>query len=108
MENIAALLDQSLKSAGVPIMGVSIGKTDDASTWQIQFAPEATKADRQRGIAFLSTFNPNDYLVSAKEQAIDRQMQAPLIQAMLKAFAPALGKTTEEATALLKLELSRG
>ena len=105
--NIAAILDSALKAEGIPITGVSIGKTDDAATWEITFAPAATKDDKLRGAAFLATFNPLDYTAVVKEQEVDRQIQMPIVQAMLQAFAPALGKTTEEATALLRLVLSR-
>lgn len=43
----------------------------------------------------------------AKTQSVDRELESPIIQAMLRAFAPALGKTFDEATALLKAELAK-
>lgn len=35
MANVASRLDQAIKSAGVPILGVSIGLEDDKSTWRV-------------------------------------------------------------------------
>lgn len=37
---------------------------------------------------------------------VERALESPVVQAMLRAFAPALGKTVAEATALLKTEMT--
>jgi hypothetical protein len=42
---IAQRLDQQLKAAGVPIVGVSIGDPNDRSTWKVQ--PESLQSQAQ-------------------------------------------------------------
>lgn len=44
MASIAAILDQALRAANVPIVGVSIGDTADRTKWTVQFLPGATPA----------------------------------------------------------------
>ena len=36
MENIAAALDETIRAAGVDIVGVSIGTADDKTSWTVQ------------------------------------------------------------------------
>lgn len=47
--SIAAIVDRALRDAGVPIVGVSIGRPADRSTWRVEFAPGAT--DPQKATA---------------------------------------------------------
>ena len=42
----AAVLERVLRDAGVAVVGVSLGKRNDLSTWHVQ--PEAVQADAQR------------------------------------------------------------
>lgn len=36
MANVAARLDRAMRTAGVPITGVSVGDVDDKATWTVQ------------------------------------------------------------------------
>lgn len=45
MSNIAALLDGQIKAVGIPISGVSIGDSENKSTWTVQ--PPALQAAAQ-------------------------------------------------------------
>jgi len=49
----AAVLERALRDAGVAVVGVSIGKRNDRSTWHVQ--PEALQADAQPIIDSRST-----------------------------------------------------
>lgn len=52
---LAGRLDAALKAAGVPIIGVSIGDTNDKATWRVH--PPSLQAAAQPTI---DAFNPND------------------------------------------------
>jgi hypothetical protein len=106
--NIASLLDQAVKAEGIPITGVSVGKVDDPSTWGIQYAPEATPEDRQRGENLLAGFDPLLYEAAEEDRILNFRVNTPMVQAMFRAFAPLVGKTVEECTAALKSKLSKG
>ena len=45
MHNLTARLNQSILAAGVPSVGVSIGREDDRSTWTVQ--PASLQAQAQ-------------------------------------------------------------
>lgn len=53
----ADLLDLSLRNAGIPIIGVSIGQPDDRTTWRVDFAAEATPEHRAAADALIATFD---------------------------------------------------
>ena len=57
---IAQKLDAEIKVV-CPILGVSIGRRDDKSTWRIEFAEEATLGQRHAAQAVLDAFEPGDY-----------------------------------------------
>lgn len=62
---LAARLDRTIKAAGVPIFGVSIGKADDKTTWTVQ--PANLQGAAQ---ATIDAFNPDDpALVTAEVEA---------------------------------------
>ena len=68
---VALRLDAALKTAGVPIIGVTIGNEGDKSTWKVQ--PATLQSAAQPTI---DAFNPND---PAHEQAdLDAQVKAAL------------------------------
>ena len=54
MNNIVEL-DQALKAV-CPIDGVSIGKSEDKSTWRIDFMPEATDQQKTDASAVMAAF----------------------------------------------------
>lgn len=108
MLNIAERLDAQLRAAGVPILGVSLGRRDDRSSWEIQFTPEATKADGLTGQTLLTNFDIAAEEVLEAERGIERQLSQPLVTAMLSAFSPMLGKTVKECEDALRAEMRKG
>lgn len=55
----ASTVHRKLVAAGVPIVGVSIGRVQDKSTWRVDFAPEATQADRDTAGKVLTALDLN-------------------------------------------------
>lgn len=55
--NIAALIDQALRTAGIPIISVTVGNDDDRSTWRVEFAPEATDQQKADAAALLESID---------------------------------------------------
>lgn len=53
------ILDQQIKTAGIPIDGVSIGKRADKSTWRIDFKAEATPEQRSQAAQIVAAFDPS-------------------------------------------------
>jgi len=53
----AARLDQALRAAGLPVMGVAIGRKDDKTTWRIDFTADATDAQRAAAAKLMSSFD---------------------------------------------------
>jgi hypothetical protein len=51
---IAALLDQQLRAAGIPILSVSVGTEADRATWTVQFDPSATAAQRTQAATLVA------------------------------------------------------
>lgn len=55
--SLAAKLHDAIEAV-CPIDGVSIGRSDDASSWRIAFRPEATKEQKDAALAVLAAFDP--------------------------------------------------
>ena len=105
----AAELDQQLKAANIPITGVSLPDANNPATWVIQYAPEATQAQRDAGQVILAAYvtpTPNTLLDKFAEQRILEKalfvtaqalwecIPAPtMTKAQLKARAKAIYKT---------------
>ena len=53
--NIANLLDTALRTAGIPIVGVSIGDNTNRATWVVTFLPAATPAQRTQAATLVQT-----------------------------------------------------
>lgn len=111
METIpfAEQVDRAIKKAGVTILGVSIGKQEDKSTWRVDHLATATKADRDLAAATIAKFSADDpqWVIDAMNERIDATLDAPLVQAMLKVFSPLVGKTPAECRDNLKTELQK-
>ena len=60
---LAAQLDAALRAVA-PIVGVSIGRRDDKSTWRIDFVVEATREERDAAAGVVASFD-----VAASESA---------------------------------------
>lgn len=57
--SLAARLDAAIKAVA-PITGVRIRQTDDRSTWEAQFLPEATQEQRDAAQAVIDGFDPTE------------------------------------------------
>ena len=57
MASIAGLLDQALRSAGVPIVGVSIVDATNRATWQALFLPDATDPQKAQAQTIINTLD---------------------------------------------------
>ena len=66
-------LHEKLSLAGIPVIGISIGRKNDSSTWRIDFAPGATDEHKDRAAQIVADFDINK--VSHNEN-IDRQIAA--------------------------------
>lgn len=62
---LATLLDERLREAGIPIIGVRIGRVDDRLTWGVEFASEATADQRTQAQAIINALNPADLTAAA-------------------------------------------
>lgn len=71
--NVSLQLDETLRSAGIPIVGVSVGADTNRETWSVQFLQAATEAQRLQAAQILSTFDPADPAVVAARQLADAQ-----------------------------------
>lgn len=84
MADVAALLDATLRSQGIPILGVSIGVIADRATWVVQYADTATAAQQTSGETIRATFDANAPAVVAAQ--VDRDAQSvenvPALKAM--------------------------
>lgn len=54
----AAVLHNAI-AAVCPIVGVTIGSDSDRTTWRVDFASDATDAQKAAGLAALVAFDPN-------------------------------------------------
>lgn len=52
----ATLVHTALLSAGIPLIGVSIGDATDKATWRIDYAPDATSEQRALGATIVDEF----------------------------------------------------
>lgn len=92
MISVAAHLDTAIRAV-CPIIGVSIGRIDDKATWRVDFAPEATQAQRTAAQTLVDGFD-----VAAVEEAETAKVAA--IDALaLSAHANAVFTALRNATA---------
>ena len=68
MANIAAVVDQALREAGIPILGVSIANRADRATWRVDFDPAATAAQRSAAATLLTTVAIDAAAQTAQDQ----------------------------------------
>jgi hypothetical protein len=79
MADIASLLDATLRAAGIPIIGVSIGVVADRTTWQVQYADTATDPQKAQGESIRATFDVNAPAVTSAQ--LDRDADTALASA---------------------------
>lgn len=68
---IAAILvvERTLRDAGIPIEGVSLGSLADRSTWRAFYTAAATEPQKAQGDALLLSLDLNDATVLAEVRA---------------------------------------
>lgn len=92
MTSISATLDAALRAVA-PILGVSIGRQDDKSTWRIDFAPEATTEQRAAAQGVVDAFD------AAAVEAEEAAKVAAIDALALSAHADAVFQALKTATA---------
>lgn len=85
MANLAEMLSAALTRAGVPIIGVSIGSPDRA-TWRIDYAPDASSAQRAQGEAIRQSYDPATDAVFKDEQSQQDYNAQLVVQAVAQAL----------------------
>ncbi len=81
--SISTGLDAALRTAGIPIAGVSIGNPADRQTWVVQFLPEATAPQQTQAAQIVAAFD----VASLATVAADARWAAddsPLLEAVLE------------------------
>lgn len=97
---LAANLNRALRTAGIPIVGVSISNVSDRLTWTVQFLPEATAAQRTQAAQIVSTFDPADPTVVADQKDAEAKGSIDGMRAIKAAMITALwGRLNRQPTA---------
>jgi hypothetical protein len=66
---LVVVLDRALRDAGIPIDGVSVGDSNDRSTWKAFYQDAATPAQRTQGDNILATLQASDVTTNANLKA---------------------------------------
>jgi hypothetical protein len=82
MATVAEIVDSTLRAAGIPIVGVSIGTEADRLTWSVQFDPSATSAQRTQAASILATVAVDATAQHTQDQTDVKQFvdNLPLVQ----------------------------
>jgi hypothetical protein len=95
---LAADIDEALRAAGIPILGVAITNGDRAK-WRVDFAPSATQAHKVAAADLIAAFvEPTD------ATRLDQQAQRDTSDKKLQAVAMALWECIPTPT-MTKLQL---
>jgi len=85
MPKTAQIVDRALRTAGIPIDGVSIGSDTDRATWAARFTAAATPAQKATAAALLLSL-----AIDAPAQAAQDQLDAQAFVDTLPIWAKAL------------------
>jgi hypothetical protein len=77
-------VDDALRAAGIPIVGVSIGREDDKRTWRVDFAAGATVQQRTAAAALITAFDAT--APATRDAAIQRVAKAIAGSRSIRAF----------------------
>lgn len=58
MLQVATQLDQALRAAGLPLVGVSLGRLADKTTWRVDLEPTATDLQQRQASQLVAAFVP--------------------------------------------------
>ena len=83
--NVPTLVDGALRTAGIPIDGVSIGDPADRATWRVSFTASATPAHKATAAALLLSV-----AIDAAAQAVQDQRDAQAFLDAIPIWAKAL------------------
>lgn len=81
---LAAGLTLALVRAGIPVVGVSIGRETDRATWIVFYAVTATDAQRTAGAALVATYDVAADAALQSELA-DRALDFRVVKALARA-----------------------
>lgn len=84
MDDTARLLDQTLRSQGIPILGVTIGIVNDRATWIVQYDGSASAAQLSAGESIRATFDATAPAVVTAD--VDRQSTQAVSGTAVKAM----------------------
>ena len=94
MNSIAGGLHAKI-AAVAPIVGVSVGRADDKSTWRVDFPPEATRAQRTAAASVITVFDAAAEMAKAEAGIVVRAARA-IINVFISPTAPAAVVTINE------------
>jgi len=86
---IETIVDSALRTAGIPIVGVSFGDLSNRATWRIDFDPTATPSQKSQGQTIVNTVAVDAAAQTAQSQK-DAQSRIDGIEIVLKAIVLAL------------------
>jgi hypothetical protein len=69
---VATVLDSALRQAGIPIIGVSVGRPSDRTTWKVEFDASATAQQQQAAATLLETVDTSDATLLARQRERER------------------------------------
>lgn len=102
----AELLGAYARRMGLPIVGVVIGRSDDRSMWRLDFAADATQADRDKAADIIRDLDIDAETLIANDAFVDRKLDNPVIAALITVMAAQTTHTAAELRALVKTQLT--
>jgi len=100
-----SLLDVYARRMELPIVGASIGRKDDRSTWRLRFSEAATQSDRDKEAETIENFDEEAETVLAHESDVDTQLDEPVVSALIEMLASETSYTSAQLRALMKTEM---
>lgn len=95
--SVLQVLERALRDVAVPIDGVSVDNPADRSTWSVQYAANATAAQKSQGNAIVASVDPQDPAIIANIKADLSQGSAneALIRAIVQGLYGAIQTPTK-------------
>ena len=94
---LAAKVTRALERQNLPIVGVSIGRADDRSTWRVDYASSATDAQKTAGAALVATYDEATDAEATDEEANSGIDGNKLLKAIVVWAAQRFGITPAQA-----------
>jgi hypothetical protein len=93
---LAEYLESHLRAAGLPVLGVTVGRPDDRSTWIAQLRADATPTQRSDAAALLASVTVDQTAISDAE-AMARLDENKVFRALVIWLAGRFGITPLQA-----------